>query len=300
MNSDLLKKVKEGFVGQRMIVVPPDVKQDIVKNELINDFFLTAIGFYPHASFHDRERKLGTNQYILLYCTEGKGTISLPDRKVEMQPNTFFIIPKNIPHHYKSSDDDPWSIYWVHFKGKRAEMIYKRYQDRQLPDKVRIPYTTERITIFNDLLRLLEHSYERAVMEIVNIKLFEYIASFVYYEQIDPSILEGDFISNSIKFMKENIQNLYTVQELAKIQDISVSHYTRMFRIKTGYSPIQYFNQLKIQLSCQYLYFTDRKVKDICKEIGFEDQYYFSRLFRKLMGMSPAKYKGQRKTNSGS
>ena len=298
MDSNLHKKVKEGFVGQRMIVVPPDVKREIVKNDLINEMYLTAIGFYPHASFHDRERKLGTNQYILLYCTEGKGTISLPGKTVSMEPNTFFIIPKNVPHHYKSSVDDPWSIYWVHFKGKRSDTIYKRYSERQLPDKIHIPHTAERINQFNELLQLLEHSYNAVVMEIVNIKLFNYIASFVYYEQIDPSILEDDAISNSIRFMKANIQNLYTLDELANKQDLSVSHYTRMFKNKTGYSPIQYFNQLKIQLSCQYLYFTDRKIKDICREIGFEDQYYFSRLFRKLMGTSPAKYKSQKKSST--
>jgi AraC family transcriptional regulator of arabinose operon len=109
-------------------------------------------------------------------------------------------------------------------------------------------------------------------------------------------VLEDDAITHSIRFMKENIRQLFTVENLARQQNLSVSHYTRLFKAKTGYTPIQYFNQLKIQLSCQYLYFSDRKIKEICNEIGFVDQYYYSRLFRKMMGISPAKYKSQKKT----
>ncbi|WP_345949662.1 AraC family transcriptional regulator [Mucilaginibacter sp. PAMB04274] len=291
-----IKKVKEGFIGQRMIVVPPDVKRLVGKNELINDLNLTAIGHYPHASFHDRERKLGTNQYILLYCTEGKGLIELEDQKILMRPNTFFVIPKNVPHHYQSSVQDPWTIYWIHFKGKKADLIYTRYLNRTLTDGLAIPYTLNRIQTFNEIYQLLEQSYHPLVMEIINIKLLEFIASFVYDEQINPAVLEDDAITHSIRFMKDNIRQLFTVDNLAKQQNLSVSHYTRLFKTKTGYSPIQYFNQLKIQLSCQYLYFSDRKIKEICNEIGFVDQYYYSRLFRKLMGISPAKYKSQKKT----
>jgi AraC family transcriptional regulator of arabinose operon len=292
-----LKKVKEGFIGQRMIVVPPDVKRSVGKNELINDFSLTAIGYYPHASFHDRERKLGTNQYILLYCTEGKGLIELESQKISISPNTFFIIPKNVPHHYKSSVQDPWTIYWVHFKGKKADVIYTRYLNRTVTDGLTIPYTLNRVQSFNEIYQLLEHSYHPLVMEIVNVKLLEFIASFIYYEQINPAVLEDDAITHSIRFMKENIRQLFTVENLARQQNLSVSHYTRLFKAKTGYTPIQYFNQLKIQLSCQYLYFSDRKIKEICNEIGFVDQYYYSRLFRKMMGISPAKYKSQKKTS---
>jgi AraC-like DNA-binding protein/quercetin dioxygenase-like cupin family protein len=287
------KKVKEGFIGQRMIVIPPDIKRVTVKNDLISNFHLTTIGFYPHASFHDRERKFGTNQYILLYCTEGSGLIEIQNIKIDLIPNTYFIIPKNIPHHYRSSVEDPWSIYWVHFKGKYADLLYQRYLTRQMPDKKSIPYTEERIEKFNDIYRLLESSYDPLSMEIINVKLLDFISSFIYYEQINPAILE-DEITNSIKYMKKNIKRLFSVDQLAKNQNLSVSHYTRLFRSKTGSSPIQYFNQLKVQLSCQYLYFSDRKIKEICNEIGFDDQYYFSRLFKKSMGISPAKYKGQK------
>jgi len=292
-----LKKVKEGFVGQKMIVLPPNIKKNVIKSNLIKRFYLTAIGYYPHAVFHDRERKFGASQYILLYCTEGKGIIHLQDKKIELKPNTYFIIPKNTPHHYKSSQEDPWSIYWVHFIGEYADLIYNRYMEKAV-DLLSLPFDERRIAAFDEIFNLLENSFEIRDLEIINIKLKEFISSFIYYKEINPTFQDDDIVSGSIAFMKKNLGSLLSVEELATQQLLSVSHYSRLFRKKTGSSPNQYFNKLKIQKSCQYLYFSDRNVKEICVELGFDDPYYFSRLFKKLMGISPANYKNQHKKQS--
>ncbi len=287
-------KVKQGFVGQKMIVLPPNIKKSVLKADLIKRFYLTAIGYYPHATFHDRERKFGCGQHILLYCLEGKGNIYLQERNIQLNPNTYYIIPKNTPHHYKSSQEDPWSIYWVHFAGENADLLFNRYIEKK-PDMISIPYDEKRIAIFEEIFNLLENSFEIRDLEVINIKLQDYISSFIYYKEINPAFRDEDVISDSIAFMKKNLKNLYSVDELAAQRRLSVSHYSRLFRQKTGSSPNQYFNQLKVQKSCQYLYFSDRNIKEICAELGFDDPYYFSRLFKKLMGISPANYKNQHK-----
>src|SRR5690606_40995788 len=60
-----------------------------------------------------------------------------------------------------------------------------------------------------------------------------------------------------------------------------------------GYSPIEYFNHLKIQHACQLLQFSDRRIFEIALAIGIEDPYYFSRLFSTQMGISPKQYRKQ-------
>jgi len=288
------KKIREGFVGQKMIVLPPNIKKAVVLNTLINRFYITAIGYYPHAIHHNRERKTGCSQYIFIYCTEGRGTLFLRDTEYELYPNTFIIIPKNTPHHYKSSDTDPWSIYWVHFTGAQGDELYERYLERKLVVSP-FPFNEDIIKDFDKIFGLLEHSFELKQLEVINIKALNFLASFVYFKETNPS-LQGDNVTTaSMAFMKMNLDKQYSLTELAKQQHLSVTQYARLFKHETGNSPIHYFNQLKIQKSCQYLYFTDRSIKEICAEFGFDDQYYFSRLFKKLMGISPAKYKDKHK-----
>ena len=63
------------------------------------------------------------------------------------------------------------------------------------------------------------------------------------------------------------------------------------FKKHTGMSPLAYFNRLKIERACQLLKDTDLKVNQICLKLGIDDQYYFSRLFSKTMGISPTAYR---------
>lgn len=145
--------------------------------------------------------------------------------------------------------------------------------------------------MFEHICATLERSYNEKDMEIINISLFYFLSSIIYYKESYPNIYDNDEVSKSILFMKQNLEKKLTVAELAHKQKLSGSHYNRIFKQKMGISPINYFNQLKIQKSCQFLYFIYKSIKEICTEVGFEDPYYFSRLFRKEMGISPSKYK---------
>ncbi len=69
--------------------------------------------------------------------------------------------------------------------------------------------------------------------------------------------------------------------------NLSVSHFCMLFKNKIGYTPVEYVNHLKVQIACQYLQFTNHRIKEIAELIGMEDPYYFSRLFQSLMGVSP-------------
>ena len=64
---------------------------------------------------------------------------------------------------------------------------------------------------------------------------------------------------------------------------------------KTGHSPLAYYNLLKIQEACNLLDNTPMKLNQICYKLGIDDPYYFSRLFTKIMGMSPRNYRALQK-----
>ncbi|WP_407430082.1 helix-turn-helix domain-containing protein [Arcticibacter sp.] len=288
------KKIKDGFVGQKMIVLPPNIRRNILNNDLISRFHVVSSGFFPHAAYHDRERKTGCSEYILLYCTAGTGTISIADRTIQLTPNHFVILPKDTPHHYKSSLIDPWTIYWLHFTGVYADYLHQKYAELK-QEPVFLAYDTKRIEDFERIFSMIENSFEERNLEIVNIKYLNFVSSLLYAREMDPLTPGEDKISRSVLFMKKNPGALYSVQELAAQQNLSVTHYSRLFRAKTGSSPNQYFMEIKVQSACQYLYFTDKSIKEICRELGFGDPFYFSRAFKKLMGVSPVHYRNQHK-----
>lgn len=85
------------------------------------------------------------------------------------------------------------------------------------------------------------------------------------------------------------------VEDIAHELHLSTSYFSTQFQKSTGFTPIAYLNNLRIQEACQYLDFTDMKINQLCHKIGYDDAYYFSRIFTKIMGISPKEYKKRKK-----
>ncbi len=67
--------LKEGFLGQKMIVLPKNIKKGLETNAITKPFYITDLGYYPKASHHYRIREKGATEFIFIYCTEGEGEL---------------------------------------------------------------------------------------------------------------------------------------------------------------------------------------------------------------------------------
>jgi transcriptional regulator GlxA family with amidase domain len=85
------------------------------------------------------------------------------------------------------------------------------------------------------------------------------------------------------------------LDDLARNAGLSTSHFSEMFRAETGFSPTAYFTHLGIRQACRMLDPTPKRFKTIAVEAGCSDPYYFSRAFKKVMGLSPGKYRAIKK-----
>ncbi|MDQ5929228.1 MAG: hypothetical protein QG594_1006 [Bacteroidota bacterium] len=292
MNNTPIPKIKTGFLGQTMVVLDADKKRKLSSNLFFQNLFPDAIGYFPNAKHHNRSRKNGINEYILLYCLAGEGWIKCSEKTIKLTPNTGFIIPKNTAHKYGSSLKEAWSIYWVHFEGTYAQTFYERFSASG-NESVKIAYDESLIKLLNEMIALLESDFTNEKVELTHFKLIAFLSSLSYSNALNNTI--ADAVSLSINYMKTHLNQLLSIEILANQACYSISRYSELFKQKTGYAPIQFFIRLKIQKSCEYLYFTNLTIKEICKEVGFEDPYYFSRMFKKQLGLSPSAYRKNRK-----
>ena len=286
-------KKKDGFPGQISFVIPERILALVHTNQLIADLHITDIGYYPQARHHFRERPNGSDQFILIYCVNGQGEIRTKETFQTIGSDQFFLIPAGMPHSYRSDVQNPWSIYWIHFAGSKTE-AYGRFSGQALPiERGKTSRINDRIDLFSEIFRNLDRGFSTETLEYVNLCLPHLLASFTHLSQfrLIKESGEKDPVSLSINYMLENINQKFSLEEFAKNVNLSVSHFSRLFFAKTGHAPINYFIQLKIQRSCRLLDNSMQSIADIAREIGFEDQFYFSRQFRKVMSMSPREYR---------
>lgn len=282
----------DSFTGDRSVVLSKRQLKNIKENPLINGLFITAIGFYPHAKHHFRKRKKGIQDHILIYCVDGDGTISLDDKEYNLEPNSFFVIPSNKAHTYWASKINPWSIYWLHFEGKRSTG-FTDYFGRVIKIKQSSKSRTDdRIKQFNECLTALESGFSRENINYANLSLNGLLASFFYIETYRA--VKGhrgtNPVDQAIIFMQQNINKTIKISDISNHVKLSESHLTKIFRNKTGTSPMDYFINLKMQEAIRLLISQSLKIKEVAFRLGYSDQYYFTRIFTKHIGSSPGMF----------
>lgn len=291
---------KDGFNGQKAIVLPRKVIEICESSQLISPLFVTDIGFYPKAKYHYRQRRNGSDQTILIYCSDGSGWIKTVRGIIPVEQGQFVCIPAGTAHTYGSNDNDPWSIYWLHFTGTLAPQFDALLTLQHTRVCRSVTYNEERIKLFERIYTVLETGYSTDNLTYINMCLWHYLSSLCYPDTfILPQQREyKDLMDVAIEFMRENLNRPLQLQELASHIHISVSYFSALFKKKTGYPPLEYFNYIKIQKACQYLQFTNFHIKEIACKLGIEDPFYFSRLFTNIMGIAPADYRLSKKCKS--
>ncbi len=296
---------KDGFLGERSVVLPTSIVEMEENDPLVSSLFITDIGYYPMAEHHHRIRTEGINQYVLIYCRDGNGWYSLRGKTYQVASNQYFILPAGIPHEYGATEGERWTIYWVHFRGEHAD-IYAEGADK--PQDVRVALNSNinnRNNIFEEILSTLHDGEGIEDLRYASSLLHYYLASLRYLRQYrntarnntDNSNLSfsnnknAEVVDAAIHFMKENIERRITLQDILDYVGYSSTHFSTLFKRQVGDSPLAYFNRLKIEQACHMLQTTNLHINQICYKVGIEDNLYFSRLFSKMMGMSPSDYR---------
>jgi AraC-like DNA-binding protein len=98
-------------------------------------------------------------------------------------------------------------------------------------------------------------------------------------------------IEQSIAYMMQHLNQPLQVAKLAQTAHTSPSHFFVLFKRWVGSSPIDYFIRLRMQQACRLLAATTLSVKEIAADLGYDDPFYFSRLFKSVHGIAPSDYR---------
>ncbi len=289
-----------GFEGEQSVVLPQMIVHLEQVDPVATMLYVTQIGYYPHAVNHYCEHKTPLADCILIYCVRGAGWYSVDGGEVQMvRANQYFTLPAGKSHVYASDKQQPWTIYWIYFRGSCSDVYANEMQKPQTILPGSHSRINERSNIFEEILTTLSADYSIASLRYSSSLLHHYLASIRYVQQNQSATIpvsqQNDelLIDHCIGYMQENMEQRVTLRDLSDYTGYSVSHLSALFKRVTGNSPLHYFNVLKMKTACRYLSETDMKVNQICHKVGIEDCNYFSRLFTKMLGISPSDFRGQ-------
>ncbi|MEX1222051.1 MAG: AraC family transcriptional regulator [Idiomarina sp.] len=280
--------------GSSRVVLPHELTQQLAVHPLARDLYPVAFGHYVTALGHQIQRQQHTD-YLLIFCHEGRGSFQTSHASGDLQAGQLLLLPSGVSHSYQSSNNEPWSIYWAHFRGSAASACM---------DYLGVTHQQPRLTLNNwqallpDVTRLLNLQHQRpttnsgilaaALLKQLLMQLPELIPATGQSQHAQP----GGFQLPALeRFMTDNLHKTLSLADLANFVGLSTHHFSKKFRLSTGTSPLRYFNELKVQYACRLLDNTAQSVREIAQALGFDDPYYFSRLFKKTMGVAPRYYR---------
>ncbi len=278
----------------KLLALPVHMMDEYASHPLVRPLHITDIGCFPKARNHYWRRAEGIEAYVIMYCTEGYGWVRLDgERRHEVRKGEITVIPAGSPHEYGSSEESPWTIYWFHMKGEHASSFFGPERSAE-PFPIPVERSAAIIGLFDECYEFLRqgHSLEHVIYAS---QLAGHLAAMIRLayskRKAAPNPLRQANIERALRYMAEHLEDNVSLAELAAKAALSVPHFTQLFKKRTGYSPIDYYLRLKIQAASQYLALTDQSVKAVSQRAGFQDPYYFSRLFKKIMGKSPSAYR---------
>jgi AraC-like DNA-binding protein len=243
---------------------------------------------HPSGYFFTWERGRVMDEYQINYITEGSGIIETRRGTFAIIPGTIIVIRPGEWHRYRPSKDTGWKEHYVGFQGVYADHIFASGFFRDTKPVIHVGFQDQILKSFYsifDVVRDEKAGYQQVASGI----LIQVLGSII--SCIKNKDFEGKDIERKIRkarlYFRDNLDKNIDVEALASELNIGYSYFRKMFKKFTGISPVQYHLMLRLQRSKDLLGSTDMSVKEIALSLGFQSIFYFTRIFKKKMGVPP-------------
>ncbi|MCI2237088.1 AraC family transcriptional regulator [Paenibacillus sp. TRM 82003] len=284
-------RIREGFPGQRLRVLPADVARAASASGPTSRLLVTDAGYFPHAHHHGRTRRRGASGTVVIVCVGGRGWCRTAGGEVAVTRAQALVLPAGLPHTYGADDAHPWTIWWLHAAGPDARSF-----DRQLggdPPRPAVVDLHDVLEVQRDVERVVEHL---ETDETGPTLLRAAGAAWSVLAQVAAGAAAGspvrrEPVRQAQEHLRAHLDAPVSVAALAREAGLSTSHFTALFRAATGGGVVEYAKRLRMARACELLVTTDLPVAEVARCVGYADPFYFARHFRGVHGCSPTVFR---------
>lgn len=286
-------RIREGFPGQRLVVVPSSILETARTNPVAAALFPTHLGRFDQARHHHVERRQGAPDHVFILCLAGAGFVRLGGRRRSMESGDAVLLPPGQRHAYGADAGAPWTILWFHFTGKAAGEHRRILLDGAEDMVFRVAKPEVLVEAFEETFRHVLGAYTDADLYALSTSF----SRFLGLARIQRQSRSGrrreaeERVLRVIRHVREHLDGELDVQTMARVAGWAPSHFSAVFRRQTKTSPLAFLNRMRVQRACGLLKEGDESIAEVGARVGLEDPFYFSRLFRQLVGMPPSQYR---------
>jgi len=239
--------------------------------------------------------------YSLFYIKQGYGRVELDGHRMDAQPGDLFVFRLGQKCSIEHDPRRPFTVLSMGFslRGASNRDLLRAFG---LPHRMRLTKPNRSklealymnvITAFNESFEHSQLSSRGALMMLVAevLRMAETVPASRCIDGPAPLSEKASWVVEIQAFIENNLEKTHSVNSLARRAHISPSHFAAIFRRETGQPPMGYVRAHRIARAKSMLAACRASVADIAEKVGFEDPYHFSRVFRRIEGISPRTYR---------
>ena len=287
--TDPARAIPDGFPGERMLVLPRPRVREVLSKPGMSHLVVTDCGYFPEARSHGRIRRVPISQAVVIICARGKGWCSTEEGRFDVHAGQAIILPPHKVHSYGADAYDPWTLWWLHVDGRDIDGFLSsagmtiEAPVRTLSDM----YAT--VSLVAEVIQWMERdTTDSSLLSAAGAAwhLMALLAS-------DRSSVGGTgaAIEQAANYLRGHANKRVSVTDLAAMAGLSNSHFATLFKDHTGFAVLHFQTQLRMSNAREFLDTTAMSVEEVARAVGYEDSFYFARLFKKVHGQSPSAYR---------
>ena len=249
-------------------------------------------------------RPNGMNGWIINLTIDGTGKIWDDENSFLVNSGDIVIFPDSVPHLYgRNEKASKWAHRWIYFHplpqwesmlefSDSINGVYKiNIEDNNIFQKINdlfgeaiyLSYTHESNSLLTTLfLNIIEEILIRCAL-----------IDSLHHRHLGISLTDNDIVK-TLQWLSLNYQKELSVNEIAKTMNMSTQVLCKKFKKQMHLPLMRWINNHRLNMAAKLLLITESSIKDISSQVGFLDNLYFSKLFKKKYGCSPKLYRDNR------
>ena len=227
--------------------------------------------------------------FSIEFVASGRGQLKLNKSKHKLYPGVLFLYGPGIKHEIQSSSDAPLDKHFVNFTGEKAKEVLT--ESNLLGKIITTSAPNEILKTFLAIVKYgLSHSRHSAQICGTLVELLVLQISDTALHSDNPSSPAFVTYQRCLDIINSRYQQINSLSEITAICHIDGAYLCRLFKKFGSQSPYQYLTLLKMNRAADMLLESKALIKEIAFEVGFSDQFHFSRTFKRIFGLSPTEF----------